>query len=110
MGKFYNRTIVIGRLGNDPKFDDTKKMPISRFSLCNSTINNGHEEVMWHRVICCGNQAVLCRDYLHKGDMCCIEGILDEKRYESNGENKVSTFIVAERITFLSASKRETKQ
>lgn len=110
MGKSYNKTIVIGRLGNDPEFDNTKKMPVSRFTLYNSTINNGHEEIMWHRIICCGNQAVLCKDNLQKGDMCCIEGTLDEKQYELNGEQKFSMSIVAERIVFLSASKRENKR
>jgi single stranded DNA-binding protein len=110
MGKIYNKTIVIGRLGNDPEFDNAKRMPVSRFNLCNSTINNGHEEVAWHRIVCCGNQAVLCRDNLHKGYLCCIEGILDEKKYELNGEQKFSMCIVAERIVFLSASKRENKQ
>ena len=104
----FNRTIIIGRLGFDHELKQGKNTSYARFSLSNNSITkDGQSEVQWHKICAFGKQAALCQKYLHKGDLCCIEGRLDSRTYEKNGQKQYSSSIIAERITFLN-SKRKT--
>jgi single-strand DNA-binding protein len=116
MAKSFNQTIIIGRLGNDPEMSETKRLnpetgnplEIAKFKLSNTVIKDGKEEIQWHDLAAFGKQAILCHDYLHKGDLCCVEGRLDRQHYKSqDGEEIFKTTIIAEHITFLSPSKRK---
>jgi single-strand DNA-binding protein len=103
----YNKTIIIGRLGHDPELKQGPNAQYTRFSICHQSVTkDGHEETQWHKVCAFGKQATICHNYLHKGDLCCIEGHLDARSYEKNGEKRVSNDIIAERITFLSTKRR----
>ena len=105
--KGYNKTIIIGRLGADPEFRSGEKSDIANFSICNSTFDkDGNEDVQWHRIKAFGRQALLCRDHLRKGDLCCIEGRLDVHAYEKNGERRVANSIIVEKLTFLTPKRR----
>ena len=104
----YNQTVIIGRLGENPELKPHSKAEFqTEFYISNNTIIDGKEVTNWHKIAAFGKQAKLCSDYLHKGDLCCIEGKLDiDTRTEP-----FKQYIVAERITFLSASKKkETKE
>ena len=104
----YNKTIIIGRLGQDPELKQGNKAQYTRFSVCHHSVSKeGQEEVQWHKICAFGKQASICRNYLHKGDLCCIEGHLDTRSYEKNGEKRISNTIVAEKITFLSTKRRQ---
>jgi len=105
MANTYNKTIIIGRLARDPEFGQGKKTEYANFNLSNSTFKDGKEEVQWHRICAFGKQAVLCHSHLHKGDLCCIEGRINNSSYEKNGEKRYFQSIIAEKITFL-ASRR----
>lgn len=105
MNKAYNKTIIISRLGNDPEFHAGGKADHCKFTLSNSTIKDGVEEVQWHHIAAFGKPAKVCAENLRKGGLCCIEGRIDSKDYEKDGETKYSMLIVAERITFLSRKK-----
>lgn len=92
MSKSYNRTIIIGRLGANP----IEKNGCAVFPILNTTwdAENHKEQVQIHKVYAVGKQVELVMEHLCKGDLCCIEGKLDEKHS-----------ICAERITFLSSKK-----
>lgn len=94
MSKSYNKTIIIGRLGNSPSLNDVDGMCYTTFKLANTTFSNGHENVEWHDIKAVGKQARVCCQYLSKGDLCCIEGKFDDNH------------IIAERVTFLSSKKK----
>lgn len=102
---FYNKTIIIGRLGKDPELKKGSKADYAMFPILNTTFKDGKEEINWHKVAAFGKQAILCHDYLHKGDLCCIEGRIDAREYNGN----IKQTIVAERITFLSSRKPQPK-
>lgn len=105
MNEAFNKTIIIGRLGNDPELHTGGKIDYCKFTLSNSIIKDGVEKVLWHHIATFDRQAQLCADNLHKGDLCCIEGRIDLEENEKDGETKYSTVIIAERITFLSRKK-----
>lgn len=100
----YNKTIIIGRLGEDPELKPHSKAEFqTAFYVYNCAIVDGEEVKQWHKIAAFGKQAKLCADYLHKGDLCCIEGRLDiDTRTEP-----FKQYIISERIAFLSAVKKE---
>ncbi|MBO4349911.1 MAG: single-stranded DNA-binding protein [Proteobacteria bacterium] len=103
MANTYNKTIIIGRLARDPELNQGKKTEYVNFNLSNSTFRDGKEEVQWHRICAFGKQATLCHDHLHKGDLCCVEGRIDNRSYEKDGQKRYFQSIIAEKITFLSS-------
>ena len=107
MSYTYNKTIIIGRLGENPELKEGKKIEYVTFMLSNSTFQNGQEIVLWHKIAAFGKQArVICQN-LQKGDLCCIEGRLESEYYKAeNGEDKAKQIIVAERVTFLSSKRK----
>lgn len=109
----YNRTIIIGRLGETPELKEAHKGCktdcYTTFKLSNTTFKDGVEEIQWHTIVCFGKQARLCCEHLNKGDLCCIEGHLDKRAYEKDGETRYSMAIIAERITFLSSRRKQTE-
>ncbi len=106
MSNSLNKTIIIGRLGMDPELRQGNKTQFTRFRLANTTFSNGQNEVQWHNICAFGKQAQICSKQLHKGDLCCIEGHLDNRSYEKNGEKRYMNSIVAENVTFLGTSRR----
>ena len=109
MANSLNKTIIIGRLGNDPELHQGTKTDYAHFSIADSTpTKDGGENIQWHRICAFGKQAHLCHDYLHKGDLCCIEGRLESRSYEKEGQKLSSYSIIAERITFMSSKRRST--
>lgn len=103
-GNCFNKTIIIGRLGENPKLVNKK---YASFMLRTTTIDgkSGKETVMRHKIIVCEKQRDIVMSHLRKGDLCCIEGRLTQDVYE-----KRSNVICAERITFLSPARpKETE-
>ena len=90
MSKVFNRTIIVGRLGNSPALNDADGDCYTMFKLANTNVDqNGNSNVEWHDIKAVGKQARVCCEYLNKGDLCCIEG------------HVIDDHILAERVTFL---------
>lgn len=107
-----NRIIIIGRLGRDPElFMSKNNLEIVKFSLSNDVKSkDGTEETQWHNVRVFGKQASSCNTYLRKGDLCCVEGRMEARRFEHKGEKRVMHSVIAERVTFLGKSKRRREE
>ncbi len=104
----FNKTIIIGRLGQDPELkSNPEKIDYANFSICNATIVNGNESIQWHKIRAFGKQAVLCNQYLRKGDLCCVEGRIDIQTYEKDGIQHKTHSIIADRVVFLSPKRRD---
>ena len=81
----FNRTIAVGRLLNDPYFYCNRNRKTAEFAI-------KIDENSAYNIIVRGKQASVCKSYLRKGNLCCIEGKVDR---EANA-------IIADRVTFLS--------
>ena len=102
-----NKVILIGNLGADPEL---KYTPSSR-PLCNLRIattevfkdksGQRQEKTEWHRVTVWGDQAENCNKYLAKGRSVYIEGRLQTRSYDKDGQKHYATDIVADRVVFL---------
>ncbi len=106
----FNTTVIIGRLGNDPEIFKTKNdLEIATFSIAHTEKSGDRENTQWHTIKAFGKQAAACHKYLSKGDLCCIEGRIDIRTYEKDGETRKVQSIIAEHIMFLSPRRRKIK-
>jgi len=102
-----NKVILIGNLGADPEL---KYTPSSR-PLCNLRIattdvfkdksGQRQERTEWHRVTVWGDQAENCSKYLSKGRSVYVEGRLQTRSYDKDGQKHWATDVVADRVVFL---------
>ena len=102
-----NKVILVGNLAADPEL---KYTPSSR-PLCNLRIattevfkdksGQRQEKTEWHRVIVWGDQAENCSKYLAKGRPVYIEGRLQTRSYDKDGQKHYVTDVVADRVVFL---------
>jgi len=102
-----NKVILVGNLGADPEL---KYTPSSR-AVCNLRIattevfkdkgGQRQEKTEWHRVTVWGDQAENCSKYLAKGRSVYIEGRLQTRSYDKDGQKHYATDVVADRVVFL---------
>ena len=111
-----NKVILVGNLGADPEL---KYTPSNR-PLCNLRIattevfkdkaGQRQEKTEWHRITVWGDQATNCSKYLAKGRSVYIEGRLQTRSYDKDGQKHYSTEIVADRVVFLGSGGGEGKR
>jgi single-strand DNA-binding protein len=102
-----NRVELIGRLGRDPetRFTPTGKK-VCQFSLAvdrrwHSAEGETREATDWFNVEAWGRLGEICQDYLGKGRLVYLEGRLQTDRYESGGETKYFTKVIASNMQML---------
>ena len=109
-----NKVIIVGRLGQDPEMKAVGQgATVTRLSVATSeswTDKNGQkqERTEWHRITVWGKLAELCGKYLAKGRQVYVEGKLQTRSWEDNGQKKYATDIVASTVQFLSAGSAST--
>lgn len=103
----YSKTVLIGRLGQDPELRYTNNQTaVCNFSIATSErVKRGSEwtdDVTWHRITAWGKTAENCNQFLHKGSQVCVEGkIRYEKWKADDGSEKQRTVINANLVHFL---------
>ncbi len=102
-----NKVFLIGNLTRDPEM---RSLPsgtsIASFGLATNrtyTAQNGEkkEEVCFVRVVVFGKQAEACGQYLNKGKPVFVEGRLQYRSWETDGQKRNALDVVAERVQFL---------
>lgn len=111
-----NKVILIGNLGADPelKYVGGDSTPLCNLSVAtNETWKDKsgakQEKVEWHRVTVWREQAENCSKYLSKGRSVYIEGKLQTRSYDKDGQKHYATDIIADRVVFLGGGKDEGK-
>lgn len=110
-----NRWVGIGNLGRDPEV----KFLQSGQAVCNFSIainekwtdkdGKKNERTEWVRIVAWGKQAETCGEYLKKGRQVGVEGRLQTREYEKDGQKHFATEIVADRVEFLGSKNGESK-
>ena len=101
-----NKVMIIGRLGQDPEIKTAGSSQVARLSIATSESwvdKNGQkqERTEWHRVIFWGKQAEHVGKYLSRGRQVYIEGKLQTRSWEDNGQKKYATEIIGNSVQFL---------
>ncbi|HET6515346.1 MAG TPA: single-stranded DNA-binding protein [Thermodesulfovibrionales bacterium] len=102
----YNRIILIGNLTKDPELRYTPQgTPVASFRIAvNSKFKQSEgfrEETLFIDVVTFGKQAETCSQYLNKGSSILVEGRLQERRWETEGQQKSKVEVVAQTVRFL---------
>ena len=109
----YSKVILIGRLTKDPELRYTPKgTPVASFSLAiNYRYKQNDEkkdETTFIDIVVFGKPAEFCGQYLNKGSAVIVDGRLQQRRWESDGQQKSKIEVVAQSVNFLPGSKKAT--
>lgn len=102
-----NKVLLVGNLGRDAEVRYTPGgAPVASFSIAtteNWTSKDGekHEQTEWHRIVLWGKQAETLQPYLTKGKQIFVEGRLQTRQWEKDGQKHYTTEIKADRIVLL---------
>lgn len=103
-----NKVILIGNLGKDPEIRYSQQgLAVVNFSLATSEswtdkkTGERQEKTEWHRIVVFGKQAEICEKYLSKGKQVYIEGRLQTRPWEKEGQTHYTTEIVVSNFVFL---------
>ena len=109
--EMYNKVILIGNLTKDPELRYTPQgTPVTSFRLAvnyryKQSASGGDDmkqETLFIDNVIFGKQAESCSKYLNKGSSVLVEGRLQERRWESDGQQKSKFEIIAQSVRFLS--------
>lgn len=111
-----NKVILVGRLGGDPELKQVGQSQVAQFSLATSESwtdknNQKQERVEWHRVVFWSKPAEIIKQYAKKGSQLYVEGRLQTRSWEKDGQKHYATEIVGTGFQFLgNAPSRENQQ
>ena len=108
MARGINKVILVGNLGADP---ETRYMqsgaPVTNFRVATSeqwrdkATGENRERTEWHSVVCFARLAEIAGEYLRKGSKVYVEGSLRTSSWESDGQTRYKTEIIANDMQML---------
>lgn len=111
----YNKAILIGNLTKDPELRYTPQgTPVSTFRIAvNYRYKHGDDmkqDTTFIDIVVFGKQAESCSQYLNKGSSVLVEGRLQERRWETDGQQRSKFEIVAQTVKFMSGRKGPSQE
>ncbi len=103
---YINKAMVFGNLTRDPELRSLPSgMQVVTFSLAtNRTYRDREgarqEQTDFHNIVVFGRQAETVSQYLKKGSSAFVEGRMQTRSWEQDGQKKYRTEIVADRVQF----------
>jgi single-strand DNA-binding protein len=102
-----NKVILVGNLGRDAELRYTPGgAAVATLNLATTEVfkdreGQKKEDTQWHRVILWGKTAETLQDYLTKGKQIYVEGRLQTRTWEKDGQKHYTTEVKADRIVLL---------
>lgn len=91
-----NKAILIGNVGKQPEIRKTQSgISVANFSLATSKKVKGEDKTEWHRIVAWDKLAEIIEKYVNKGDKLMIEGEIETRDYEKDGQKVYTTEIRA---------------
>jgi len=103
---YLNKVYVLGNLTRDPELKSLPSgMNVATFGLATNRVyrdrdGNKQESTEFHNIVVFGRQAETTAQYLRKGSSALIEGRLQTRSWEQDGQKRYRTEIVADRVQF----------
>ena len=103
---YLNKAMVYGNLTRDPEL---KSLPsgiqVCSFSLATNRIYNDRdgkrqEASDYHNIVVFGKQAENCAKYLSKGNSAYVEGRMQTRSWDKDGQKLYRTEVIADRVQF----------
>ncbi len=103
---YLNKAMIYGNLTRDPELKALPSgMNVCSFSLATNRVyndrdGNRQEAADYHNIVVFGKQAENCAKYLTKGNGAYVEGRLQTRSWEKDGQKQYRTEVVADRVQF----------
>lgn len=100
----FNRIILVGRLTKDPECRYTpggKAVCTMRLAVDRGTSAQGAQEADFVNIVVWEKLAETCSNNLQKGRLILVEGRLQIRQYEKDGQKREATEVVANTVRFL---------
>jgi single-strand DNA-binding protein len=103
---YINKAIIFGNLTRDPEVRALPSgMNVASFGIATNRVykdrdGKKQEQTDFHNISVFGRQADTVKQYLHKGDSVYVEGRIQTRSWEKDGQKQYRTEIVAERVQF----------
>ena len=103
---YLNKAMVFGNLTRDPEMKALPSgMQVCSFSLATNRVYNDRdgkrqESTDYHNIVVFGKQAENCSKYLTKGSSAYVEGRMQTRSWEKDGQKQYRTEVVADRVQF----------
>lgn len=103
---YLNKALIVGNLTRDPEL---RALPsganVCTFSVATNRVwydkdRNKQEATEYHNIVVFGRQAETCGQYLKKGSGVLVEGRLQTRSWDKDGQKQYRTEIVADRVQF----------
>lgn len=103
---YLNKAMIFGNLTRDPEL---KALPsgiqVCSFSLATNRVykdrdGNRQESTDYHNVVVFGKQGENCAKYLSKGNGAYVEGRMQTRSWEKDGQKQYRTEVIADRVQF----------
>src|ERR671918_1494409 len=106
-----NKVILVGNLGRDAEVKVTASgQSVASFSIATTETwtkdGEKKEKTEWHRIVLWGRQADTLQPYLTKGKQIYVEGRLETRQWEKEGQKHYTTEIKADKIVLLGGGGR----
>ena len=102
-----NKAMLIGRLGSDPELKYTPSgVAVCTFRIATNEVwtdkdGNRQEKTEWHNIKIWRRQAEIAAEFLEKGKQVYIEGRIETRNWEQDGQKRYMTEIVADKFRML---------
>lgn len=103
---YLNKAMIYGNLTRDPEMKALPSgMNVTTFSIATNRVYNDRdgkrqESTDFHNIVVFGRQAETTEKYLKKGSGAYVEGRLQTRSWEKDGQKMYRTEIVADRVQF----------
>jgi single-strand DNA-binding protein len=103
---YLNKAMIFGNLTRDPELKALPNgMSVCSFSLATNRVYNDRdgkrqESTDYHNIVVFGKQAETTAKYLQKGSSAYVEGRLQTRSWDKDGQKQYRTEIVADRVQF----------
>ena len=110
-----NKVQLIGFLGAEPDVRYSQEQEaVARVRIATSETwkKNGekHEKTEWHNVVFFGRLAEIVGEHLKKGSLVYVEGHLQTRSWEKEGETRYTTEVVAEAMKMLPSGSKSKSE
>ena len=103
---YLNKVFIFGNLTRDPELRSLPSgIQVASFTIATNRVwknkdGEKQESTEYHNVVVFGRQAETSAQYLKKGSSALIDGRLQTRSWEQDGQKKYRTEIVADRVQF----------
>jgi len=104
-----NIVVLIGNMTRDPELRySAQGVPVTSFTLA---VNNGYgeeQEASFFRTVCFKKTAEAVAQYTNKGSLVAVQGRLQSRNYEKDGQRLTIVEVVAQNVKFLDKKKESS--